>query len=242
MHRLIQGMLAAVVITAMLVIPAMAAPAAQDAQAIITSPTDGQQVSGLVPIFGTATAIDFSRYEIAYGPDPNPGDSWITFATADIVLSNAQIGLWDANQAPGLYALRLRVFRSDGSVAAEDFVNGLIIGTPPTPTPEATPTGVPPAPTFGTEQAVPSIQPTVVIEQPPTSTATPQDVGSVGRNDDAASRSSARSGGLDLSRFGAACVNGIWCAVGAYFLLGAFVFGRWGFRWIMKQLRDRSNQ
>jgi cell division septation protein DedD len=239
MQRLIRGTIAAIVIAAMFIVPAMAAPAAQDVQALITSPTDGQAVSGLVPVFGTVTASDFSRYELAFGPDPNPGDSWTTFASPNIVLTNAQIGLWDANQPAGTYALRLRVFRSDGSVAAEDFVNGLIVGPPPTEAPAATPTSVPPAPTFETETQA-TTQPTVDIPQPPT--ATPTSVAAAGSVDEAGA--SRRDGGssIDLSRFGAACVNGIWCAVGAYFLLGAFVFGRWGVRRLMKQLRERPEQ
>lgn len=241
MHRLFRGAVAAWVVAASIVMPAVAAPQTQNAQAIITSPTDGQQVSGLVPIFGTATADDFARYEIAYGPDPNPGDSWNTFATADIILINAQIGLWDANLPEGTYALRLRVFKADGSVAAEDFVTGLTVGTPSTATPEASPTGIPPAPTFGTEQAVETIQPTVVIEQPPTSTPTQEAAAGATENDNTAGQSSGRSGGgIDLSRFGSACLNGIWCAVGAYFLFGAFAFGRWGVRWIMRQMRERQ--
>ena len=240
MQRLIRGTIAAVWIAAMFVMPAAAAPPAQDSQASITSPTDGQAVSGLVEIFGTATSSDFSRYELAFGPDPNPGDSWTTFASANIVLTNAQIGLWDANLPAGTYALRLRVFRSDGSVAAEDFVNGLIVGPPPTEAPVATPTGVPPAPTFEPETQV-TIQPTIVIEQPPTDTPEPPAAGGVVEESSGSSREEG-SPGIDLSRFGSACVNGIWCAVGAYFLLGAFVFGRWGVRWIMKQMRERSNQ
>ena len=240
MQRFIRGAIAALLIAAILVLPAAGAPHAQDSQAIITSPTDGQAVSGLLPIFGTVSAADFSRYELAFGPDPNPGDSWQTFATADVVLTNAQIGLWDANLAPGTYALRLRVFRSDGSVAAEDFVNGLIAGPPPTETPAATPTGVPPAPTFEAETQT-TIQPTIVIEQPPTATPAPTVVAGGALDDTASSRRGAGSG-IDLSRFASAFVDGVSCAVGAFFVLGAVLLARWGLRWIMKQMRGRSNQ
>ncbi len=239
MRRYLRGASAALLIAATFVLPAAGAPQAQDSQAIITSPTDGQAVSGLVPIFGTVSATDFSRYELAAGADPNPGDSWQTFATAEVVLTNAQIGLWDANLPPGLYALRLRVFRSDGSVAAEDFVNGLIVGPPPTETPAATPTGVPPAPTFEAETQT-TIQPTIVIEQPPTATPAPTAVAG-GAIDDSSSRRGAGSS-IDLGRFASAFVDGVSCAVGAFFVLGAVALGRWGVRWIMKQMRERSNQ
>ncbi len=234
MQQWMRGTIAAVLLAAMFVIPAVA----QDSVAIITSPSDGQPVSGLVPVFGTAAAADFSRYELAFGPDPNPGDAWTTFASPNIVLTNAQIGLWDANQPAGTYALRLRVFRSDGSVAAEDFVTGLIVGPLPTETPAATPTGAPPPLTFEPE-TLSTIQPTIVIEQPPTPTAQPPVAGVV---EESGASSSEDNPVIDLSRFGAACVNGMWCAVGAYLLLAAFVTTRLGLRWIMKQARGRSRE
>jgi hypothetical protein len=238
MQRLIQGTLTAMIIAAMFAMPAIASPLFQDSQAIITSPANGQTVSGLVPIFGTATSSDFSRYEIAFSTDP--GDAWQIFATADIVLTNAQIGVWDAtNLAPGTYQVRLQVFRSDGSFT-ETFVRGLIVGTPFTPTPQETPTDLPPAPTFEPE-SVATIQPTVIIEQPPAATSTPDAIGG-GATQTGAGSQREQGGGLDLSRFTSACVNGIWCAVGAYLLLGALATGRWGVRRILKQMRDRSGQ
>ncbi len=224
MRRFIHAALATMLIAAMGAIPAFA----QDAQAIITSPTSGQRVSGLVPIIGTVTAGDFSRYDLSFGPDP--GDGWQVFASANVLLTNAQIGTWDATGLNGTFAIRLQVFRSDGSVVAETIVRGLIAGEPSSPTPEASPTNVPPPPTFGVESAA-TIQPTVVIEQPPTATPTP----ATGVAETGAS-SQRDQGGIDLSRFTTACINGVWCAVGAYLLLGAYVFGRWGVRKILKQI------
>ena len=238
MQRVIHGTLSAMLIAAMFVVSAVAAPLAQDAQAIITSPVNGQTVSGLVPIFGTVAASDFSRYELSYGPDP--GDAWQMFASADILLANAQLGVWDASTVQsGTYAVRLQVFRSDGSIVAETIVRGLIVGRPSTPTPPATPTNVPPAPTFEAETQA-TIQPTVIIEQPPTATPAPTFAAGAAQTDTRPQRNQA--GGLDLSRFTSACINGVWCAVGGYVLLGAFVFGRWGVRRVMKQMRDRSDQ
>jgi len=235
MARLFRGSFTALIVAVLLVLPAVAAPPTQDTQAIITSPTDGQPVSGVVPIFGTATSTDFSRYELAFGPDPNPNDAWQTFATADIILSNAQIGAWDTTTLPpGKYIVRLRVVRSDGNYA-EAFVRGLQVGPAASPTPPATPTNVPPAPTFGTEPAA-AFQPTATIELPPTATPTPQ-AGAAGVAQDGTRPEREQSSGIDLSRFGSACLNGVWCAVGVYLLLGAYVFGRWGFRLIMKQIR-----
>jgi len=241
MQRTIRSALTALLVAVTCVLPAAGAPQAQGDQAVILSPADGQQVSGLVPVFGTATATDFARYELAYGPDPNPSDTWTTFATPDMLLVNAQIGLWDANLPPGLYQLRLRVFRSDGSIAAEDFANGLIVGTPPTETPVPTPTNVPPAPTFEAE-TLGTLQPTIVIEQPPTPTPAPTLPGSSSAGGESPSSRRGGGAGLDLSRFGSAFVDGATCAVGAFLLLGAMLLARWAFRLIMKQVRGRSNQ
>ena len=241
MQRTIGGAIAALLVAAACILPAAGAPQAQGDQAVIISPADGQQVSGLVSVFGTATASDFARYELAYGPDPNPSDTWITFATPDVILVDAQIGLWDANLPPGLYQLRLRVFRSDGGIAAEDFANGLIVGTPPTETPAPTPTSVPPPPAFGPETQ-PTIQTTVVIEQPPTPTPVPTLVGSGSAAGQPPSSRRGGGSGIDLSRFGSAFVDGATCAVGAFLLLGAVLLARWAFRLIMKQVRGRSNQ
>lgn len=240
MQRFFRGTIAALLIAAMFVMPAFASRQTQDNQAIITSPTDGQAVSGVVPIFGTVRSIDFSRYELAYGPDPNPNDSWQPFATAEVLLSDAQLGIWDTNNLPpGTYAIRLRVIRSDGNFA-ETIVRGLQVGPAATETPAATPTDIPPAPTFESETQA-TIQPTVVIQQPPTSTPDLTTAG--GAADDAGSAARRGTGNtIDLGRFTSAFVDGMSCAVGAFFVLGALVFGRWGLRLILRQMRGRSNQ
>ena len=243
MQPLIRGTLVATMIAALIVMPATAASPAQQSQAVITSPTNGQAVSGLVPIFGSVTASDFSRYEIAVGPDPNPTNNWDTFAKAEILLSNAQLGVWDSNSVPpGTYAIRLRVFKSDGNVAVETIVRGLTTGPAQTQAPPATPTDVPPPPTLAPE-ARSTIQPTVIIQQPPTATPTPTPAGGLAAGVTSGTPSSRSEGSaIDLSRFGLACINGVWFSVGAFLLLGALAGGRAGLRWIIKQARTRSNQ
>lgn len=243
----IRGFVAAILIAAMIVLPIAAAPNAQETTASITQPFSGQQVDGLVDIIGSVSAPDLQRYEVAFASDPNPADpnpppdGWVLFAQANIILNNAQIALWDAGSlAQGTYALRVQVFRSDGSIAAQAFVRGLVRGSPPPAEPEATPTGVPPAPTFEDESSAPA-QPTVLIEQPPTATPEPTDESIDTTNTDAAAAST-RPGvpTIDLSRFGSACISGMTCAIGGYFLLALFAGGRWSVRWIMKQARERE--
>ena len=70
-----------VLISLTLLAPAHAAPQLQGADiAQITAPTEGQALSGLVTISGSANHPEFARYELAYGPDPNPNDAWQPFA------------------------------------------------------------------------------------------------------------------------------------------------------------------
>jgi hypothetical protein len=116
-------------------------------------------------------------------------------------------------------------------------------GSPPTAIPEATPTGVPPAPTFEEESGAPA-QPTIVIEQPPTATPEPTDesVDSGDAGVEAAGTTRSIVPTIDLSRFGSACISGMTCAIGGYFLLALFAGGRWSVRWIMKQARERERQ
>ncbi|MFN8597310.1 MAG: hypothetical protein U0559_14160, partial [Anaerolineae bacterium] len=101
---------------ALLTGPAAAAPLAQEPIASITSPVDGQQLSGIVRITGSANHPEFDRYEIAYGPDPNPNDAWQPFSSNSQPVTNDVLGLWDTTRvADGGYMLRLRVVRKDSN-------------------------------------------------------------------------------------------------------------------------------
>ena len=126
--------------------PAQAAPQPQgQAIAQITSPTDGQTLTGLVSITGSADHPDFARWELAYGPDPNPNDAWQPFAGGDKPILNGTIGTWNTGViADGRYALRLRVIRQDSNYD-EAFVRGLQVSNS---APVGTPTSIPPAGTF----------------------------------------------------------------------------------------------
>lgn len=149
------------------VLPASAQPSGQ-----ITSPRDRATVRGLVPIEGSATHVQFQKYEIHFGPEPNPGDQWTPIGgspfTAPVV--QGRLGLWDTTIIPdGMYSLRLRVVRLDGNYD-EYFVRGIqVANTRPTetPTPAATPTPAGPTDT-------PQPTPTIVIGVPTVSSPTPR--------------------------------------------------------------------
>jgi hypothetical protein len=138
----------------------------------ISSPRDRATVRGLVPIEGSATHPQFQKYEIHYGPEPNPGDQWTPIAGSpfDRPVVQGRLALWDTTIIPdGLYSLRLRVVRLDGNY--EDyFVRGVqVVNTRPTetPTPRATPT-----PSAPTETPLPTS--TVVIAVPTIASPTPR--------------------------------------------------------------------
>jgi hypothetical protein len=164
----------AVLLAALPVRAALAQPTGQ-----ITSPRDRAAVRGLVPIEGSATHPDFQKYEIHYGPQPNPGDQWtpIQGSPFTVPVVQGRLGLWDTTIIPdGLYSLRLRVVRLDGNYE-EYFVRSIqVSNTRPTetPTPRATPTSAAPTDTPQATATVVIAVPTVLSPTPrPTSTPLP---------------------------------------------------------------------
>jgi hypothetical protein len=151
----------------LLVQAALAQPQGQ-----ITSPRDRASVRGLVPIEGSATHPQFQKYEVHFGPEPNPNEQWVPISGSPFAVPVVQgrLGLWDTTIIPdGIYSLRLRLVRLDGNYD-EYYVRGIqVINSRPTdtPTPAETPTRLPPTLT-------PSATPTIVIEVPTMSSPTPK--------------------------------------------------------------------
>ena len=206
----------------------VAAPLAQDRIAAITAPTDGQELHGAVTITGSANHPEFDRFELAFGPEPNPNDAWQVFSTVKQPAANTTLGVWDTGSVgDGTYSLRLRVVRKDSNYD-EAFVRGLRVvnqqprGTPTPLIPEAT---FPPEPTTDIATAVPGVEPTartvptVLVEQPPTSLpaavapgATPTPARGAGSSGSAAF--------VDLGPIVSTCLSGAIVAVFAFALLG----------------------
>jgi serine/threonine protein kinase/formylglycine-generating enzyme required for sulfatase activity len=106
-------------------------------EAVITSPRDRAVVRGKVSIKGTATHPEFWKYEVAFGPEPNPGDQWILIGvTHETQVVDNVLETWDTTLLPdGNYILRLRVMRRDGNYQ-EYFVREIaVVNTQPTDTP-----------------------------------------------------------------------------------------------------------
>jgi membrane peptidoglycan carboxypeptidase len=87
----------------------------------ITSPAPGQQISGLVPIMGTANfdpaAIQYYKLEIGSGVVPS---SWTTFGSthSNPVINGVLENLHADALAPGQYVIRLILVGHDGNYAA----------------------------------------------------------------------------------------------------------------------------
>jgi hypothetical protein len=146
--------------------------ASAQASGQITSPRDRASVRGLVPIEGSATHPQFQKYEIHYGPEPNPSDQWtpIVGSPFSVPVVQGRLGLWDTTTIPdGIYSLRLRVVRQDGNYD-EYFVRGILVSnTRPTETPTPKSTATSSAPTD-----TPAPTPTIVIGVPTVSSPTPR--------------------------------------------------------------------
>ncbi len=123
--------------------------------ALLSSPRPGEAVSGIVILTGTAAGPQFLRYELAFGYDVDPTNTW--FSIQDPVttpVEDSALGRWDTTGlTAGLYVVRLRVYTSE-----REFVDAIVRGVrvsnattpaaataPSTPEPEPTPLPVPTA-------------------------------------------------------------------------------------------------
>jgi hypothetical protein len=136
-------------------------------EVLITQPTNGSTVHGVVPVVGVVQLPNFDRYEAQYGVGDSPeGWGWISGPH----LAQVRDGLlteWDTTHlAPGRYTLRVTAFdREQHSIDARAHVDVIVPTEPPTETPSPTVT------------PLPSLTPTETATLPPTSesSATPTD-------------------------------------------------------------------
>jgi len=165
-------MVASLYLASVLVVISMLQAPPMGADGQITSPRDRASVRGLVPIEGTATDASFQKYEIHFGPEPNPGDQWtpIQGSPFTVPLVQGRLGLWDTTIIPdGIYSLRLRIVRLDGNYD-EFFVRGILVAnTRPTDTPTPSNSPTPSGPT-----RTPAPTPTIMISVPTVASPTPR--------------------------------------------------------------------
>jgi hypothetical protein len=216
--------------------PALAAPSAQDQNANITAPKDGDKLTGVVQIMGTATHSKFDHYELAWASQSTP-DNWQMIASVQNRIVNGSLGTWDTSQLPpGVYRLMLRVVR-EGDKSTDVVVNNLSINQG-TPTPAASPTPpigptIPPSPTRGAVAATP----TVAIVQPPTST--PQPAATKTSTGTASTPGGPRTPSIQINfaSFGQAFCNGVIYTLLIFFVWGVIVIARGIMRWALRQMR-----
>ena len=102
-------------VTATAAPPAVQGPRCADARAAISSPGIGADVSGMVPILGTAAHPQFQYYKLEYGAGPNPS-VWSYFDGGDRAVQGGRLGTLNAGAlAPGTYAIRVVVVDKTGN-------------------------------------------------------------------------------------------------------------------------------
>lgn len=154
-------------------IPAYAMPPGQAeiSEVEIISPADEQVISGVTQIVGTAIDSAFYQYELDYAAEPIVDDGWTALQPPiGQQVRESILGAWDTTQVEdGVYRMRLRVVRQDGSTV-DDHVRVQVVNATATPLPTPLPTFTP-TPLPGT--ATPGPSPTPLIWQPPTRTPRP---------------------------------------------------------------------
>ena len=133
----------------------------------IIEPGPGQAIGGIFPVFGTATHPAFESYELAFGFDPDPTDTWFPIGEPlDTRVVDGRLAIWDTTTiTDGEYRLRLRV-SLDGAAPLEAVIGGIRVRNyTPTETPEVAATAV--APTAESTPEPIAAGEDIEIEQPP---------------------------------------------------------------------------
>jgi len=95
--------------------PGAVRPRCPDPRAVITSPGINAQVSGMVPIIGTAEHESFEFYKLESGVGADPS-VWSYFDGGDRPVQGAQLGTLNAGAlAPGTYSVRIVVVDASGN-------------------------------------------------------------------------------------------------------------------------------
>jgi len=218
--------------------PGWAAPQPQ-ARSIITYPTDGMTISGVVEVMGVASHPSILWYEVDYaaGVEPTGGSQWVPLTQVE----NAQVedgvlAIWDTTGVPdGLYCLALTVKGQDDPTYYQQFVTHLTVNNAQpvvTPTPEpSTPEPMPTAVVGPTPTPVP-------VEQPATPTPRSSPTPRLEVTEETATPSTEEEGGarafFDVGELrGAFCAGGLITAL--LFLLGwLYLLVKAGVRWFLR--------
>lgn len=220
--------------------PGWAAPQFQ-ARSVITSPTDGMIVSGVVNVMGIATHPNMRFYQLRYaaGPQPTGETQWIDFAIVEgVEVENDVLATWDTTIIPdGQYTLALAVWGMDDAASPYVFfVTNLTVNnaqpvetpTPEPPTPEPMPTAV----------VGPTATP-VTVEQPPTPTSPPSPTPEEEEVGEMTTSSAEEEGGfklpIDFAKLRAAFLSGGKLTLLLFLLWALYLFVKALVRWLLRQ-------
>jgi hypothetical protein len=220
-------------------LPVAAAPLRQSPfiGQIISPQPNSEPLRGQVEIVGVATHPNFWKYDL-YALTGRVEDDWIPVITGveQRVDSPARLAVWNTNQvADGDYILLLRVWDRDQGLQDFQFFPYIVANSRPvdTPTPEATATPIELLPT------VPPQTPTVLIDQPPTSTPRPTPTPG-GPPTPTSTPSPSALSSLNLGSWRESFCNGALIAAALFAVWGIIWILRQALRWVVKRQRSRG--
>jgi hypothetical protein len=95
----------------------------------ITKPSPGQEINGVVEIFGTVLVPDLGFYKIEFSP--NGTENWATFYAGRDIKPDQSIGVWDTSQLlPGDYQVRLAATDNQGAEIPPCVITIHVTGSP----------------------------------------------------------------------------------------------------------------
>jgi 1A family penicillin-binding protein len=142
----------------------------------IRQPVEGEVVSGIVQVYGSANAPGFRNYELQYGVSHDPGAFSQPFASNGAPVIDGLLGEWDTRGLEdGPHTIRLLVHGENNAVF-EQRVRVFVAAATPTPEPTLTWTPPPPTLTFTPVPDMPTDTPVPAdTAVPPTDTPLPAD-------------------------------------------------------------------
>ena len=157
----------------------------------ITQPRQGDEVSGVIEVRGTAKGPNFAGYVVEWGISADPGGWGSVRERQPNQVEDGLLAEWDLSAIDAYGPLTLRVIiigpnnpftPEDDPVLQEARVTVILLEPTPTPTPTATETPTPtqtptttPTPTMTlTPSPSPTATPTTAVIIPPTNTPTPE--------------------------------------------------------------------
>lgn len=221
------------------------------ARSVISYPTDGITVSGVVEVRGIAAHPSINMYQIRYaaGSEPTGGSQWMDFAIVQgTQVENDVLGRWDTTLVPdGVYTLALAVWgNDDGNNPYVFFVKSLTVSNAqpvasPTPV-EVTPTTEPMATVeFGpTPTQVPVVQPATSTPRP---SPTPPGEGPIASESSDEGEDPAESIlALDTARLRAAFLSGGLITIMLLLLWGLYLLAKASVRWYLRGRARRPSR